>query len=81
VLPDADSVTATAVAERVRQGIGALQIPVDGGGNVAVTVSIGIAICPDNGASAQQLVATADAALYGAKRGGRNRVCESPAQG
>jgi diguanylate cyclase (GGDEF)-like protein len=78
VLPDADSVTARAVADRVRQGIGALQIPLDGGSNVAVTVSIGIAICPDNGASAQQLVATADAAMYGAKRGGRNRVGDPP---
>lgn len=78
VLPDADSVTAKAVAERVRQGIGALHIPLDGGSNVAVTVSIGFAICPDNGASAQQLIATADAAMYGAKRGGRDRVCDPP---
>jgi PleD family two-component response regulator len=49
-----------------------------------VTVSIGVvAVTPTAGAGPDELVAAADAQLYAAKRGGRNRLCwrafESPA--
>jgi diguanylate cyclase (GGDEF)-like protein len=40
----------------------------------AVTVSLGVAASPDDGASPEELVAAADKALYKAKEGGRNRV-------
>ena len=39
-----------------------------------VTLSIGIAMFPDHGTSAQTLLQAADAALYRAKESGRNRV-------
>jgi len=39
-----------------------------------VTVSIGVAACPDDGAGKPDLIARADAALYQAKQEGRNRV-------
>jgi diguanylate cyclase (GGDEF)-like protein/PAS domain S-box-containing protein len=38
-----------------------------------VTTSIGIAIYPDNGTDAEELVKNADIAMYDAKRNGRNR--------
>jgi diguanylate cyclase (GGDEF)-like protein len=74
LLPETDSATARQVAERMRQEIEGTVITLDGGGKVAITASIGFAVCPDNGVSAQELVAAADEALYAAKCGGRNRV-------
>jgi len=39
-----------------------------------VTLSIGVAIFPDHGSSADEVIRCADAALYLAKEGGRDRV-------
>lgn len=38
------------------------------------TISIGVACAPEDGATVEMLIARADAALYAAKRAGRNRV-------
>ena len=40
-----------------------------------VTVSVGVASYPEDGATNSELVAAADSALYEAKQQGRNRVC------
>ena len=40
--------------------------------NLSVTTSIGVAIYPDNGANVVELIRSADAALYHAKKTGRN---------
>jgi diguanylate cyclase (GGDEF)-like protein len=39
-----------------------------------ITVSIGLATCPDHGANAGRILAAADTALYEAKRSGRNTL-------
>ena len=59
------------IAERIRAGVEALPAPVNG---AAVTISIGAAACPDDGAGAEALFQAADQRLYQAKRDGRNRV-------
>lgn len=41
---------------------------------VNVTISVGAAVFPEHGRSAEELLAAADAALYEAKEAGRNRV-------
>jgi diguanylate cyclase (GGDEF)-like protein len=59
----------------MRQAIEALHIPmVDGSGTIEVTASFGVASVPENGFDRNELIAAADAALYAAKAGGKNRV-------
>ncbi len=63
------------VAEELRQTISTLLIPVGPSGRSVVTTSIGISLAPLHTAICrEQLINTADAALYHAKRSGRNRV-------
>ena len=71
ILPQAYSDGAMVVAERLRERIEQIKIP--GFGNV--TASIGIATFPLHATVRAELVSAADAALYSAKRSGRNRVC------
>lgn len=60
------------LAERL---LAAAARPVEIGGAVLpVTVSIGIALCPDNTTDADELFKCADLAMYRAKRGGRNQA-------
>jgi PleD family two-component response regulator len=39
-----------------------------------ITISVGVAAFPEHGTSPKELMAAADAALYEAKRGGRDQV-------
>lgn len=40
-----------------------------------ITISIGVASCPQDAQNREELIGKADQALYAAKRGGRNLVC------
>lgn len=73
VMPDTDSAEAYAIAERLRHAV--QQAPItrtDGSPLPHVTISVGLA---SGHAERDALLAAADAALYRAKHGGRNRVC------
>lgn len=70
LLPDTGLDEALEVAERLRAG---LQVDADRATEVGVSVSIGVATLQD-GESLAELMWRADAALYRAKLGGRNRV-------
>jgi diguanylate cyclase (GGDEF)-like protein len=74
LLPETDAAGARLVAERYRQAIEQAPIPRDEGA-LKVTASIGVA-CYPSGATLRidDLLREADAALYRAKRAGRNRV-------
>ena len=56
---------------RIVQSINELQFLLKN--KVEVTCSVGIAVCPRDGRSFEQLLERADAALYSGKRGGKNR--------
>ncbi len=75
ILPGTDAEGACAVAERMRQSARDLHIPHERGIGGQVSCSFGVAsIWPNNDKMPQQLLQTADAGLYAAKRAGRNRV-------
>ena len=82
VLPGTEMHEARIVIERVRAGVEALAESHEMGEHGIVTVSIGAAtIVAQERGNAEQLVAAADACLYRAKNGGRNRfVIESDAR-
>ncbi|KQX35746.1 hypothetical protein ASD04_13305 [Devosia sp. Root436] len=72
LLPDTDPVAAQVIAERLRRSIETLDIHWEGR-TIAITASFGVAVGPGTTPS-DALFVQADAALYAAKRGGRNRV-------
>lgn len=78
MLPGTDTVAAGLYAERLRRLIADTPLsPGNGLGNIAVTVSIGIAAMSGAEADCDSVLLRADQALYCAKRGGRNRVEQS----
>lgn len=69
VLPGTDKADGMQIAERLRQSIESEKIV-----DRPVTISLGVATSDSGDCSANELIALADAALYEAKRRGRNRV-------
>ena len=75
ILPQTDLHGAELLAERMRLAIEDLEIErLDGGGHLKVTASFGVASLPECARDKASLIAEADAALYRAKRAGKNRV-------
>ncbi len=74
ILPTADLESSRARGERLRSKMRELTIMYQGKSLGMVTISVGVAAFPEHGRSPKELMAAADAALYQAKRGGRDRV-------
>ena len=72
LLPHTDGPTARRVLDEIRDSFSRLRLGV-GGREMGATLSCGVAVYPAC-RGAQELVEAADAALYEAKGGGRNRV-------
>ena len=74
ILPNTDIGGARFVAENIRREVERLSIDFEGV-DISMTVSIGVGVCvPEEGVNEKRLIAAADAALYKAKQGGRNKV-------
>jgi diguanylate cyclase (GGDEF)-like protein len=80
VLPGARLVHARRTADTIRTALSAIRIEAGDGEPVGVTASFGVAEFPTY-ANADALLAAADAALYQAKRAGKNRVATSTVNG
>lgn len=72
VMPETDTPGALVIAERIRERVRALVVETEQG-TLRVTMSLGIATFPEDGAKKAALVERADGCLYHAKRHGRNQ--------
>jgi diguanylate cyclase (GGDEF)-like protein len=79
ILPHTDLEGASSISERLRTAIEGLRIPrLDQDGTLRITASFGVAASAEGDKDA--LIADADAALYTAKRQGKNRTVRAHAQ-
>ena len=69
LMPETDTVEADAVAQRLAQNIATAFR-----GSPAVTASIGVVSCTDTKVDSDDVLRSADQAMYEAKRAGKNRV-------
>jgi len=73
ILPETPLEGAYLVAERIRKKIESKS----SSGKAPVTASFGVACWPTDGIMKEEIIASADTALYLAKQAGRNRICLS----
>jgi diguanylate cyclase (GGDEF)-like protein len=69
LIPDADKDAAFSLAERLREELARVNLD----HLPAITISLGIAAYPQDGTDIDDLIKKADAAMYAAKKAGRNR--------
>jgi len=79
ILPGTTVEGAREMAEKLRQGVEAMDTKHQGNAHGVVTISVGCATAvPGEGASEMELMSSADTALYAAKAAGRNCVQVAP---
>jgi diguanylate cyclase (GGDEF)-like protein len=78
LLPETGVAAAMEVASRIRAAVAGTAVPWRTG-LIPVTLSVGVAACPETATQPGDLIGSADAALYQAKRGGRDRVVAAAA--
>jgi diguanylate cyclase (GGDEF)-like protein len=78
LLPDCPPDVAVRRAEQVLDAVRGTPLALVDGTLVALSVSLGVAHAPSHADGLEELYAAADAALYSAKRGGRDQVAIAP---
>lgn len=71
ILPETDSAGAMLVAERIRKSVEEFEFP-GPDHPLKVTISLGVASCPEHAGDRLDLIKKADEALYSCKHAGRN---------
>jgi len=74
ILKNCPTKAAIDIAERLRAGVEKNEFLSKEKLNVRLTVSIGVANCPEHATSKRAIIEAADAAMYAVKRSTRNRV-------
>ncbi len=74
IMPEIDKRNASRVADRIRRAIEVWDFDVPAGQPIEITATFGLATCPEDGSSPEDLLLRADERLYRAKRAGKNRV-------
>ena len=77
LLPETDPTGAFVLAEKIRLGVRAMAIDLPGGAPHP-SLSVGVVNYPDDGRSADELIISADGAMYASKRAGKDRVTGIP---
>src|SRR3989449_2060449 len=81
ILPDASMEVTQQRAERLREEFKRLNVQQRGRSLGPVTLSVGVAVFPEHGSTAEEILRAADHALYQAKAEGRDRVALGAAAG
>jgi len=79
LLPETDPTGAFVLAEKIRIGVNAIAIELPGA-SPRPSLSIGVVSYPDDGRTADELIISADGAMYASKRAGKDRVTGTPLQ-
>jgi diguanylate cyclase (GGDEF)-like protein len=77
LLPETDTTGAHVLAEKVRVGVTELDISV-AGVRIEASMSVGVVSFPEDGRTSDELMISADKAMYASKRSGKNRVMGLP---
>jgi len=78
LLPETDPTGAYVLAEKIRLGVADLALA---GSDARTTLSVGVVAYPHDGLTPDELMITADRAMYASKRQGKNRVMGVPTAG
>ncbi len=84
VLPQTDKQAALTVGEGLLRAVQTTPLQLEGGAEIALALSLGIASAPSDARDDKTLIQKADTALYYAKKAGRNRLANAgdiPPQG
>jgi len=77
LLVDTPHEVAMRIAERIRKRVETQLFEAGREGTLQLTISIGVATCPDHGETREPLLDAADKAMYRAKSEGRNRIASA----
>lgn len=74
IIMQADRKIAIDAAKRICAAVRSTPVTIEGGPELKITISAGVAAMPADATAGAELVAAADKALYAAKKGGRNQA-------
>jgi diguanylate cyclase (GGDEF)-like protein len=77
LLPETDPTGAFVLAEKIRLGVKGMQLGLPPG-SPQPSLSVGVVSFPDDGRSVDELMISADGAMYASKRAGKDRVTGIP---